>query len=282
MNKQEFISNPDVQKFITFLSKKWDGEFDFKIGIKGKGASPVRYVQISSIRAAYQNYNWSYSIVTSLDTPHSLPLKGNSFEKSSEVLDYCKSKLLVDGQLSKNDSEIREASEIVLKWGGVYSYGNKDCVENKEYDLSSAFVKATNKWKEVNSEINGELNLTDNIDFTSNGGFTKIYSLILEDFVIYDSRVATALAYLIDKCFNGVIPESLNLFIPTSRVADSSKRKVNTFFKSTNQNNAKHFYSSVKTSFILSETLKQINDSSLSLRQIEAALFMIGYDIRNL
>ena len=37
-------------------------------------------------------------------------------------------------------------------------------------------------------------------DIIMNSGFTKIYSLIVQDFIIYDSRVGAALGLLI-KCF---------------------------------------------------------------------------------
>lgn len=34
-------------------------------------------------------------------------------------------------------------------------------------------------------------------DLRSNAGLTKVYSLVLDDFIIYDSRVAAALAWLV-------------------------------------------------------------------------------------
>ena len=38
-----------------------------------------------------------------------------------------------------------------------------------------------------------------NVDLFMSSGFTKIYSLIVRDFVIYDSRVGAALCYLVRK-----------------------------------------------------------------------------------
>ena len=87
---------------------------------------------------------------------------------------------------------------------------------------------------------------------------------------------------MIELCFGNNIPEILKIYIPASKVADKTKRHVNNAFRSTYQNDSKHFYSNVISSLLVKQTLKLIIefDPSVKLRDLEAALFMIGYDIR--
>jgi len=281
MNKQEFINNPDVKVFIVFLANQWKDKFDFKLGIKEKGKTP-KYKKIGAIKEAFENYFWEYSVKTTLNVPKEIQLKGSSLEKSEQVLEYCKSKLKIGGKLNPLEQEIREASEIILKWGGVFIKGNKDKVEDRNFDIVRTYQNVLNEWEQINQNqkaFYSEMPLS----FPSNAGFTKIYSLLLDDYIIYDSRVSVALAYLLETCFNNKIPDSLNLFIPSSKIVEQEKRKVSPFFKSTHQKDSRHFYSNVKTSLLLSEVVDLIRkeDSEINIRQIEAALFMIGYDIRN-
>jgi hypothetical protein len=111
-------------------------------------------------------------------------------------------------------------------------------------------------------------------------------SLILYDFIIYDSRVSVALAYIIQNSFTiEEVPDYLKLFIPPS-YDQNNKRLVSPIFKSTNSNKKRHFFSNVISNLILKSVAAKINlgkqePDKVTLRDIEAALFMIGYDIRN-
>jgi hypothetical protein len=286
MNKQEFINDSDVKTFISFLADSWKGGFDFNVGIKGEGAQQAEYKQISSLKQAYEQYLLEYSIKTSLRLPNEIALQGSSLADGEAVLAYCKDKLMAEGALNLTDKDIREASELVLKLGGAFRDANKDKVEDRTFDLVKIYQNAIKEWQDINQ--NSRPFFAENeLSFPSNSGFTKIYTLILTDFVNYDSRIATALAYLIDTCFNSEIPSALVLAMPPYRKAANNKpdkRKVNGIFRPTeNKDSRKHFESNVKASLVLSEVLKVIQqeDPSANLRQLEAALFMVGYDVRN-
>lgn len=281
MNKHNLLNDSDVKYFINFLVEKWSSGFDFRMGIKQRGKAP-KYIKISSLREAYENYFWEYSIKSDLVLPQSISLKAYSFKESECILDYCKSRLINENKLSTSKESIREASQIILKWGGVYLKGNRHKVEDGNFDLSNMLNNVINEWQEINIQ-NKDFYAEFNIDFPSNAGFTKIYSLLLNDYIIYDSRVSVALAFLIENCFGDKIPDSLELFIQSSKIVEKEKRKVNSFFKSTDNKSNKHFYSNVKASIILKEVINILNkdNQNVNLRQIEAALFMIGYDVRN-
>lgn len=281
MTKKEFINDPDVIKFIIFLAKIWNDDFSFNMGIKAKG-KPARYRQIASLKDAYKNYFWQYSIKDSPSLPKYIKTKCHTLENSNEVLDYCKNKLIVNGQLNDNEEELKEASVKILEWGGV-TKGNKKKVEDRNFSLINTYQDVLDEWSNINQNNQKHFSPKSNVTFPCNAGFTKIYSLLLENFIIYDSRVSVALAFLLEVCFGNNIPNSLELFIPSSQITEKEKRAVNPFFKSTNQDAKRHFNSNVKCSLLLSEVVEIIKkeDSSINLRQIESSLFMIGYDIRN-
>lgn len=278
INKKVFLDDNNVKEFIKFIAAKWENGLDFEVGIKHRGKKAV-YKYTTNLKEVFETYSWQYSIKTELEIPDEIAKAGFSLSESEKVLNYSKSKLLVNGEINPNLIDLKNATEITLKWGGVFTKGNKNKVTDISYDLRKDYDEVLKKWKEIN-EYNAGFSPKDNFEFTSNAGFTKIYSLILSDFVIYDSRVSVALAYLMEQCFAEDIPEILRIYIPASKVADKTKRQVSDLFKSTYQQDSKHFYSNVISSILLNESLRLINDPVLQLRDLEAALFMMGYDIR--
>ena len=278
MKRSEFISDPNVLNLTKFIANKWNNGLDFNLVLYKKGQQNT-IIKISSLKDAYEKYFWESTINTSIKMPDKIKLDCGNFIDSLYLLNFAKSKMLTSGNNLSNEKDIKEATEIVFKWGGVYKKGNKDKVEG-DFNFKENYQRAIDIWKEI---LNEKMDIKPIKNIPCNAAFTKVYSLILDSFIIYDSRVATALAYLINKCFNNKIPYCLKLFIPSSNIKEKDKRKVNEFFKPTYQDSSKHFYSNIKASLILSESIKEINryDSSVKLEQLGSALFMIGYDIRN-
>jgi hypothetical protein len=125
-------------------------------------------------------------------------------------------------------------------------------------------------------------------DLECNSGFSKIYSLYIDDFIIYDSRVAAALCYLI-KLFcdekGKSIPNDLMFEIPESKPSksDPDRRIVCGFNFITDEKN--YLLWNIKASNLLKEVLKTTKSKfnkipqKERLRALEAALFMIGYKV---
>ena len=280
LNKVKLLEDNDVKEFIKFLAEKWDKGLKFNVVIKR--GSKAGSILIDSLKDMLDNYYWKYSINTS---PKDFPKDsndGSTLNESEAVLTYCKNKLINNKGLNTNLDELRIGTEIVFRWGGVFKKGNRIKATDKNYDLQKDYKEVIQKWNDINLK-NADFSSRDTFDFTSNAGFTKVYSLILPDFIIYDSRVSVALAYLINLCFNGNIPEILNIYIPAP-MGNTERRIVNSSFLPTNQNNSRHFYSNVIASLLLSESLKLIsnNNNTVKLRDLEASLFMMGYDVRDL
>jgi len=136
-------------------------------------------------------------------------------------------------------------------------------------------------------------------DLRSNAGLTKVYSLALKDFIIYDSRVAAALAWLVNSwCSNKqqLPPEHLRFACMKANAKDplSKPRSPNTdifpYFTASGkiENHLKHATWNLRANWVLRESLDlvikgQKNKSHAafqSVRDVEAALFMIGDNLR--
>lgn len=284
MTKTELLKSKDVLHLVEYIVKLWNGteSSTYLIGIKSSNRANAEYERFNSLKEVSKNYKWSYSVPENLLSNKKLA-KGSDMNKNEQIFNEATALLLNGKELNPNELELRKGSELILRWGGVYKNGNKEKVENTDFNLKEMYSKAVNAWNAINNS-NSSFSARDQLGFTSNAGFTKVYSLILPDFVIYDSRVAVALAFIIDKFFHGSIPEILQLHIPSSRPHDIEMRRVNKIFRPTYQKDSRHFYSNCIASIILKLVIDKINESAgtnkYSLRDLEAALFMMGYDLR--
>lgn len=135
----------------------------------------------------------------------------------------------------------------------------------------------------------------------SNAGFTKIYALAFDDFLIYDSRVAAALGMLIVRWWarkslitgSEPIPPPLRLcHLPAmgdaNRDPNTNALRISGFPRCSSP--LQHLQSNVWANWLLSHALCgthfeaeiQARFAHLPvrpLRALEAALFMIGYDL---
>ena len=138
------------------------------------------------------------------------------------------------------------------------------------------------------------VNLTDDFsEILMNSGFTKIYSLLMDNFVIYDSRVGAALGLIIKEFLTEKnilkIPKELNFAYGNARPTkgdNNTKNKRNpsteTYkFSVLRNNNIHHTINNIKANWLL----REIADNSIfkqeenPIRTLEAALFMIGYSV---
>ena len=133
----------------------------------------------------------------------------------------------------------------------------------------------------------------------SNAGFTKIYSLLFENFIIYDSRVAAALGlFVVRYCTdNGLpkIPPELDFgWMPAKEEAKTSSPKLRNadagpyeFSKASREQ--LHASANIRANWIFEQVLPTNAEPSGEwfaklpkaerMRALESAFFMIGYDL---
>ena len=286
MTKQQYLKSPIVKEFIKWLSVTLSNVYVHNYQINNNGPTNNAWIaynnginwNCTSIYDAYQKYHWGK--------------KYCNFNSNSAILDTLKNVGEFGLQQNNNDI-IKMYCLLVFDWGGVT--GNNNYINN--YQGNGGYVDILN---EVSSGINNLNPIVFDDDFTFpniklNAGFTKIYSLLIKDFIIYDSRVAKALCKLISEFLalnnqlgNNNVDPLLALKIPRGRRDIGGNLIVNNrfSFQLFNDNNTYHQVSNIRASWILREVLRISPNSQFNLlpnnqglRALESALFMIGYSI---
>lgn len=175
-----------------------------------------------------------------------------------------------------------------MLWGGVARGNVPWLIENEEglVDLVVRTQTAIDS-EETNHAVFAEEG------FRFNAGMTKVYSLICRDFIIYDSRVAAALAWAVVKyCLErglSVVPEGLRF--PPMPTRSEARRNASegalVFPRLTGA--PMHVEWNMKASWLLERVLHhakekgsgfaRIEGEGRAMRALESALFMLGYDL---
>lgn len=254
MTKEEFLEDKYIKCFIKWFIEKLTSGFSHSYNTK----KPKKEYNFKSIYEAYEKYEWNGK---------------NLDENNNELKQW--SDLLTKSIENNNETECKNICRNILKWGGI----NKTKIITETPDLIGILKEA--KIKLSKDEIHSH-NYYNNILMST--GLSKIYSLYIPDFIIYDSRVGAAICHLVREfCIEkklDFIPENLK-FAYTSGKSKSNRNPNTNTFKFT-YCSVSHKYQYIITNIKANWLLKEIlNKSSLfkNLREIEAALFMIGYEI---
>ncbi len=285
MNKTEFLNSSSIQDFVEWISLELDapGSFEHKYVMR----RPKGRVWIcNSIFSAFENYNWPFTCRHPLSNS---PIKGNTFEESKTLLDEL-AEGLHDSIYQDNIELCQKYCFAVLEWGGVLPK-NRNKVLNIGSNISMYLRNTGNR-------LNPDTFDTEdyNEDIIMNAGFTKIYSLLIDNFVIYDGRVGAALGLLVRKFCDekGLlnIPAELLFAYGNARgkydaTVQNRRNPSNKKYRFPVLGNVywKHTDNNLRANWLLKEIIDKTDSGfkglnpSFQLRAFEAALFMIGYDV---
>lgn len=267
MIRDEYCAFPHIKSFSGFLGQYLDGKPFHHQYMHKKTERPWR---CSSLDSAIRNYEWN----------------GRNFEDTAIELEEFSRNLRK--AVRGGDGDRRAANLVAIEiqeWGGTRK-GNVKAIKDMGADFAkylgiceTAFVNDDKKKLVLNG-----------FPLRSNAGFTKIYSLLLDEFCIYDSRVAAALGLFVrsycEQAGLDVVPEALGFaqMSENNRKSDRRNPSNSAFqFPKTHNLASIHFRWNMRANWVLSIALlgtkfeEQYGKSSL--RALEAALFMIGYDI---
>ncbi|OFV71414.1 MULTISPECIES: hypothetical protein [Acetobacterium] len=286
MKKNEFLTTSVVQDFMHWLEQKMDQADSFCHGYQMK--KPNRPWECHSIYSAYENYCWPFRFHDPITEE---PISGQSFDKSALALSSLSQGLR--RSLEDGDPKIcRKHCYAVLQWGGVLS--------NNDKRIDGLGDEICDYLKQIKTRLADDRSSGDYYQpgMIMNAGFTKIYSLCMDDFIIYDGRVGAALGLLVRKFCEAfslaAVPDELafawgkgkeSAYKPSAenRRNPGSKRYP---FPELSNNPKRHTENNIRANWLIRELADQTEsefkklDHELRIRAMEAALFMIGYQVK--
>lgn len=275
MKKAEYLDQ--VQEFTAWMARHIS---DSELGHHYQRPNAAHATQFANLADAARKYEWPIAAAVR-DGEMSVDLAANT-----RVLERLQSAL----KNARTDEAMRDACIAVMQWGGVVN-GNVPWLEKNTVGLAP-LVKDVAKL--LCSDDEETLRLPENLRF--NAGMTKVYSLLLDNFIIYDSRVAAALCWFIThwaiESNAAAIPEALRFpCMPAKEGYDPQIRKLRNpsvgawQFPQLNNRPRLHAHWNLRASWLLEAALKEAGPEtafhkfSQPLRALEAALFMWGYDL---
>lgn len=275
-SKGDYLSSPVVEAFAEWLVHAVDDPSGFYHRYISKKTNKPWSCQ--SVYEAYLKYEWAFSCAVT----DGRILRGSTYQESSQVLSYLRLQLR-SAMMEKQEELLKSAAISVLDWGGVKPRNEATIMQLDD------FVGYCERICKLLSS--GDLSLAE--DFSEvymNSGWTKIYSLLVDDFVIYDGRVGAALGLLVRLFLreNGLltIPPELSFHYGSGKgdnsVLDRRDPSDETYvFDSFVSKPNVHLMDNIKANWLLGEVYRKsrFNAEREGLRKLEAALFMIGYDV---
>lgn len=285
MQRQSYLRLSPVAGFVTWLATELDSPTLFQHRYTDRRTSLPW--ACSSLFNAFERYRWNH--------PGNARLAYNAGDctvSNAIALAALRRDLLAG---TGNDERCLQAAVEVMAWGGVTAR-NVDWLKANQRGLASMLhqVKAAIEAGDCQAPALRAPGLR------FNSGMTKVYSLICADFLIYDSRVAAALGWLVTKyCVaKGLDRVPDELCFPWAAAKEGAtvqmgKRRnpsMGTLQFKRLRSGHHHVQWNMRASWVLSAVLAhpaasasrfntRVAAPTTSLRALEAALFMIGYDL---
>ena len=284
MNKFEYLSLEHTAKFSQWLSEHiLDDTFHHSWTNRRTG----ELKEFFCLFDAFEKYEWKFKELNKIKIN-----EGKTFTENEAALNKIQF-LLKESIKNKNQDMTYDICCDIMHWGGV-QYGNVKWLTINKKNLidilkntSIAFMQDNLLEENINSK-----------QLRFNAGMTKIYSLLVPNFIIYDSRVAASLAWAARNYSASSqlkeIPDELKFPVTNPKESTTTKYKKI-------RNPSEHPYHfpalrpgsfhakwNMKTNWILEKTIHFLDMKIFKakkirnpMRALESALFMLGYDLSN-
>jgi hypothetical protein len=277
MKKNTYLDDPLVRSFVEWMGQHLRAESRLGHGYARPGQPPLHFANLAE---ALELYEWDFSFLR-IDGRR---CAGRSFADNAALLDEFQRRLrraTADGV----DADVCDAAVEVMRWGGVAAR-NERWLRANEAGLAECLAR-------VGTALAQEDDAADlGATLRFNAGMTKVYSLLLDYFVIYDSRVAATLAWFVANwAGERDIPDTLRFpCMPAKEAPKTVRRKLRNprpgreGFPLLGHRPHTHAKWNLRASWILRALLEAnpgtaFGEGTAGSRRLEAALFMWGYDL---
>jgi hypothetical protein len=277
MIRQDYLDDGDVRRFLAWMGQHLKADSRLGHGYARPGLAPLHFANLA---AAFELYEWDFSF-RRIDGSR---CAGRNFAESAAVLGELQQQLR-SAVATGADAAIRDAAIEVVRWGGV-APRNEEWLRANESGLAACLARVGAALAQDDDAVG----LGTCLRF--NAGMTKVYSLLLDHFVIYDSRVAGALAWFV-AAWAGDRPVPDTLRFPCMAAKEdpgAARRKLRNprpgrgGFPLLGARPRVHAKWNLRASWIIRAVLEAnpgtvFGTGTAASRRLEAALFMWGYDL---
>jgi hypothetical protein len=279
VNKSSYLKRSVVQDFVAWFGQNLDNA-TFAHGYINRRSGSW---QCNSLYDAYLKYQWRHRA-------------GDTFAHSAATLTSLSRALRAALASAADDQAACRAATDVMIWGGVVAGNVRWLNANPNLASDLLAVQAAINTQDTTHSVLADRKLR------FNAGMTKVYSLLCEGLIIYDSRVAATLGWAVRKFCEAHALTSVPAELafpwapakstpnhPAPKNRDPSSPALS-FPKLTA--GPLHAHWNLKASWVLEAALLSpagqasqfagdpyLDTPALRLRAVEAALFMIGYDL---
>ena len=255
MNRHAYLARPDIRAFVNWTTDFVIGERKLFHSWESRPPNPLSF-SCQSLWDAYEGYSWG----------------DEGFEEMVARLNEF-GRVLRD--TNDEDRFLRTAKEV-MKWGGITRYARLERLGENALRVLRARARLLDPRCADTDDLRG---------FQYMGaGYSKVYSLMIDGFPMYDSRVAcavTSLIWLYCRENHLVhIPEQLRLGVPP-KLGENIDRNQFGFPNIRSSQDTKYADSNLKAAWLLGELADQGAFATLSVERrvwaLQSALFMIGY-----
>lgn len=285
----DYINQNHINDFITWLDSRLDtpGSFEHSYYL----LKTKQHWCCGNIYEAFVKYRWPYNFLCPLQGKQVL---GADFRETFVYLNQLA--CVFRSAVKKDDNQTAQKSALaMLAWGGVLN-------QNRERLLAmgDGICGYFNRARESLDGSSCRLGTHEGV--IMNSGFTKLYFLLLDDFIMYDGRVGAALGLLgrlyAEEAGLAEIPPEIEFSYGSGRTSAAGQKNGDRRNPSTEQYKLPSFNGrpgrqlndNIKASWLLKELadktqsrfslLSQGNPLNERMTAIQSALFMIGYDVR--
>ncbi len=281
MNRSTYLATPVVQHFAQWMAGHLDSTL-FQHSYTNR-LTQQRWT-CQSLADAYRQYRWPHPSISLLDVD-----KGHTAASNAVALQALQQQLQGALGADLDDDMACQAAIEVMIWGGVQAHNVDWLIEHRQ---GLAALLAAVRDVIDQDDLDAAVLLSPGLRF--NAGMTKVYSLICRDAIIYDSRVAAALGWAVVKycALHGLSSVPAELAFPwapakegNSAVPKNRNPGQGALVFPRLKAGTLHAQWNLRASWLLRGVLNSqvaANHEFASadgLRKLEAALFMLGYDL---
>ena len=286
MRRSEFTNDYHVKGFIQWLAQRMDtpGAICHSYYLKKRR----EFWECDSIYSAFERYSWDFSFISLITNKN---ISGNSFHDTQTITNMI-SHYMKEGLKNNDSTTCKNCCLDILKWGGVKRHNDV-----KISDLGDSL---SNYLTNVNAVLSSDRSSDEYYSpgIFINSGFTKIYSLFVEDFIMYDGRVGAALGLLVrmycEDSNLAYIPDSLKFAWGRGKESQYARSDYNRrnpssdkfLFPELLNNPPRHLECNIRANWLLKEITLRTTSKFSNLRPedqttaLQSAFFMIGYCVR--